>query len=66
MVLSAKLLPRGQAARLDFHAHSLRLFQSGMPGDIAHTVHAAGENRFAHYGPPLALPICIDENEGNT
>jgi len=37
-----------------------------MPGDIAHTAHAAGENRFAHYGSPLALPIYIDENEGNT
>lgn len=66
MVLDTNLLTRGQVARLDFHAHSLRLLQSGMPGDIAHPVHAAGENRFAHYGPPLALPICIDENEGNT
>jgi hypothetical protein len=66
MVLSAKLLPRGQAARLDPHAHSSRLLKGGVPGDSAHTVHATGENRFAHYRPPLALPICIDENEGNT
>jgi len=66
MVLDTNLSPRDQVARLDFHAHSLRLLQNGMPDDIAHTVHAAGEYRFVHYGPPLALPIYIDENEGNT
>lgn len=66
MVLGTNLLTRGQVARLDSHAHLSRLLKSRMPSDIAHVVHAAGETRFAHYGPPLALPICIDENEGNT
>lgn len=66
MVLDTNLLTHGQVARLDPHAHSSRLLKGGVPGDFAHTVHATGENRFAHYGPPLALPICIDENEGNT
>jgi len=66
MALSAKLLPRGQAARLDLYAHSSRLLKGGVPGDFAHTVHSTGENRFAHYGPPLELSIYIDENESNT
>jgi len=51
MVLATNLLPRGQAARLDSHAHSSRLLKGGATGD---------------YGTPLALPIYIDENEGNT
>lgn len=61
MVLDTNLFPRGQAARLDFHAHSLRLLQSGMPGDIAHTVHAAGENRSDKRAPLAKASANISE-----
>jgi len=60
MVLDTNLFLRGQAARLDFHAHSLRLLQSGMPGDIAHTVHAAGENRSDKRAPLAKIPCAPD------
>lgn len=47
VITSEKTNPhlRGQAARLDFHAHSSRLLQCRVPGDFAHAAHAAGENR---------------------
>jgi hypothetical protein len=60
MVLSAKLLPRGQAARLDPYAHSSRLLKGGVPGDFAHTVHSTGENRSGKRAPLAKIPCAPD------
>jgi len=59
MVLSTNCF-RAAKPRLDFHAHSLRLLQSGMPGDIAHTVHAAGEYRSGKRAPLAKNPCAPD------
>ena len=43
MVLDTNPFSRGKAARLDFHAHSSRLLQSGVSSDFAYAVYAAGK-----------------------
>jgi len=60
IILDTNLFPRGQAARLESHAYSSRLPQSRMPGDIAHTVHAAGENRSGKRASLAKIPCAPD------
>lgn len=52
---------RAAEQRLDSHAHSLRLLKCGMSGDIAHTVHAAGENRSGKRAPLAKSSASVSE-----
>lgn len=70
MVLDTNPLTRGQVARLDSHAHLLRLLKSRMPGVSELPFFRGLEETIKIALPiteyPLELAIYIDENKGNT